>query len=64
MAIGPETIGAPWWRRSDPEDDGAATGGDGGRRREYWSVRLDDGVAIWIFRASSNGRWFVQGIWA
>ena len=64
MAIGPETIGAPWWRGSPTQASPERVECDTGRHRAYWSVRLDDGVAIWIFRASSNDRWFVQGIWA
>lgn len=32
--------------------------------RAYWSVRLSSGIAVWIFRASSDGRWFLQGVWA
>lgn len=64
VAVGPETIGAPWWRRSGSGGSGEEVDREALPRRDYWSVRLEDGVSIWIFRASSSGRWFVQGLWA
>ena len=65
VASGPESIGAPWWRRAIVPGSGI----DGAAstvvpRRDYWCVQFDGGGAIWVFRASSTGRWFVQGVWS
>ncbi len=75
-AAGPERVGVPWWRRDRMGSDavvGTMPTSDGESltltlaplpHRSYWSVHLATGVAVWIFRASSSGRWFLQGIWA
>lgn len=92
-AVGPERIGAPWWR-SAIGPVAPSTGDDAGPsssrtsagmpdhpvdgsplpHRAYWSVRIASGGMAsggmvsggmaWIFRASSSGRWFLQGVWA
>lgn len=63
LAQGPERIGAPWWRTSE------RGGSRDGRllrehRRDYWRLELESGTWIWIFRASSDRRWFLHGTWA
>ena len=63
-AEGPECIGAPWWRLpdSDSTEDRLATGQE--LQRDYWRLRIDSGVWIWIFKSASTGRWFLHGAWA
>lgn len=63
FARGPERIGAPWWRSSE---NGSIREGELLRehRRDYWRVELESGTWIWIFRASSDRRWFLHGTWA
>ena len=53
---GPESIGAPWWRR---EEAGLEIAG-----RDYWRVTLEGIGDFWIFRATSRGEWYLQGAWA
>ena len=54
---GPESIGVPWWRSRGGSEDADA-------RREYWRATPEIGPWMWIFRRSSDDRWFVQGLWA
>ncbi len=56
-AHGPESIGIPWWRDRKIRFHADA-------RREYWRVVMESGPWLWVFRRSSDDRWFVQGIWA
>lgn len=53
---GPETIGAPWWRVGCSDREAV--------RRRYWRVVPSEGSDLWIFQASSDGRWYLQGVWA
>ena len=54
---GPELIGVPWWREC-----AGRSGTDA--RREYWRVVPVNGPWLWIFRRSSDRRWFMHGLWA
>ena len=53
---GPETIGAPWWRAGGAEGEVV--------HRRYWRVTPHEGADLWIFQASSDGGWYLQGVWA
>ncbi|MAD78043.1 MAG: hypothetical protein CMJ51_01560 [Planctomycetaceae bacterium] len=55
-ASGPESIGAPWWRRLDVDLEVAV--------RDYWRVTLENVGDFWIFRAASRSEWYLQGAWA
>ena len=61
---GPECIGAPWWRL--PLAESAARGLAAGEelQREYWRLRIESGVWIWVFQTTSTARWFLHGVWA
>ena len=54
---GPELIGVPWWREC-----AGRSGTDA--RREYWRVVPVNGPWLWMFRRSSDRRWFMHGLWA
>ncbi len=51
--VGPERLGAEWWRWDAPPPD-----------REYFAVQIEDGRWLWVFRQAGTGRWFVHGVWA
>jgi protein ImuB len=59
--IGPERIGAEWWRASPlaahPTAPHAPT-------RDYYRVQDRAGRWLWIYRELEMGRWFVHGEWA
>lgn len=50
FAAGPERIGLPWW-----------LGRRGGR--DYFRVRTDSALWLWVYRALPGGGWFVHGLW-
>jgi len=59
--IGPERIGAEWWRwRALPEAPGTQPPPD----RDYFAVELDTGLWLWVCRQADTSRWFVHGVWA
>ncbi|MGD1915212.1 MAG: DNA polymerase Y family protein [Phycisphaerales bacterium] len=49
--VGPARIGGEWWRGH-------------GTTRDYFRVRCEDGVCLWVARARESGRWYVHGVWA
>ncbi len=49
--IGPERIGAEWWRFR-------------GTTRDYFAAHTEDGRWLWLVRTIESGRWFVHGVWA
>jgi protein ImuB len=55
-ALGPERIGAEWWRADGPT-------------RDYYRVETMEGRRLWLFRLGLYGRetnepgWFVHGCW-
>ncbi len=51
--VGPERLGAEWWRWETPPPD-----------REYFAAELESGRWVWVFRQASTARWFVHGVWA
>lgn len=60
LAVGPEMIGAPWWRLPDglgSEEERAAG-------RHYWKVVLAGGHRLWVFHAIAGDRWYLQGLWS
>ena len=50
--LGPERIGAEWWRTGARAD------------RDYFAVRTEGGAWLWIARSTGTGRWFAHGVWA
>lgn len=67
VGIGPERIGEEWWKQ------GATPRGKPIRRsdvpecllaRDYYRVRDQGGLWLWIYRDLGSGRWFVHGLWA
>ncbi len=61
---GPECIGAPWWRLplAESAEYELAVGEE--LQREYWRLRIESGVWIWVFQTSSTAQWFLHGVWA
>lgn len=55
--VGPERIGAAWWRET-------GSGPGGCSERDYYRVRDASGVWLWVYRERATGRWFVHGVWA
>ncbi len=51
LSIGPERIGAEWWRCDEPE-------------RDYYRAQLEEGRWLWVYRRRGDGRWFLHGEWA
>ncbi len=49
--VGPERIGHEWWRSP-------------GTTRDYFRVRTESGLWLWLARALEPNRWFVHGVWA
>jgi protein ImuB len=54
--VGPEKIGAEWWRHAISADESA-------REREYFRVQDETGRWLWVFRARSTMQWYVHGMW-
>lgn len=50
--IGPERIEPEWW--SDPDSSA----------RDYFTVQLEDGRWLWVYRDVASREWLVQGEWA
>ena len=50
-AEGPERIETAWWRGPDV-------------RRDYFRVTTTDGRRLWVFRARTDGRWYLHGVFA
>ncbi|MEQ8844945.1 MAG: DNA polymerase Y family protein [Phycisphaerales bacterium] len=48
---GPERIAGEWWRGP-------------GSTRDYFRVRCEGGVCLWVARSRENGSWYVHGWWA
>jgi protein ImuB len=67
--IGPERIGAEWWRWRAEKRRGRA-GGEAESEperfftRDYFRVQEDVGRWLWVYRELETGRWFVHGFWA
>ena len=55
-ALGPERLTAEWWATSAT----TATAGE----RDYFSLRLESGLWVWVYRENQTLRWFLQGVWA
>ncbi len=51
QAEGPERIETAWWRGPDV-------------RRDYFRVTTTDGRRLWVFRARTDGRWYLHGVFA
>lgn len=51
LCRGPERLTSEWWRDS--------SGG-----RDYFTVRIEEGEHLWIFRDARQRSWFVHGRWA
>ncbi len=49
--VGPERLGAEWWRGQ-------------GATRDYFMIQDDAGRWLWIYRELQSGWWFVHGIWS
>ena len=49
--VGPERIAGEWWRGP-------------GSTRDYFRVRCEGGVCLWVARARETGRWYIHGVWA
>ena len=48
---GPERIVTAWWGRNTMST------------RDYFKVKTDAGVWLWVFRETESGKWFVHGLW-
>lgn len=58
--IGPERIGAEWWRwRGSTQGEGSLPPPD----RDYFAVQLESGLWLWVCRQADTSRWFVHGVW-
>lgn len=58
--IGPERIGAEWWRwRGSTEGAGSLPPPD----RDYFAVQLESGLWLWVCRQADTSNWFVHGVW-
>ena len=49
--VGPERIGAEWWRARSTT-------------RDYFAACTEDGRWVWLVRGIESDRWCVQGVWA
>lgn len=49
--VGPERIEGEWWRGE-------------GVRRDYYSLTLENGRRLWVFRRTPGEGWFLHGEWA
>lgn len=75
--VGPERIGAEWWRwGAEPKSDPF----EGQRKkrhlksrgrnaqpppdRDYFAVQIETGRWLWVFRHVGTSRWFVHGQWS
>jgi protein ImuB len=74
--IGPERIGAEWWktpslsvpakariRARQTHDPNSGADAKSTLFRDYFRIQDHTGRWLWIFRESA-GRWFVHGVWA
>ncbi|MCP4835887.1 MAG: DNA polymerase Y family protein [Phycisphaera sp.] len=60
LSVGPEMIGAPWWRLPDGVgSEEVKTAG-----RHYWKLLLVGGHRLWVFHAIASDRWYLQGLWS
>jgi protein ImuB len=73
LGIGPERIGAEWWRwhEEDRHEGTQARRHEGASHpsaadlspRDYFRVRGQDGQWLWVYRELYTSRWFVHGVW-
>jgi protein ImuB len=64
LGIGPERIGAEWWRWHEQEkQDASHPSAASLSPRDYFRVREQDGTWLWAYREVYTGRWFVHGVW-
>ncbi len=59
---GPERIEPEWWLARD--GNGTRGSGVSGAARDYYRVRDESGVWLWVYREVETTRWFVHGMWA
>ena len=61
---GPEPVGIPWWRFEPAMEQAMEQGDVTVGRRTYWRARVEGGPALWMFHASVDGGWYLQGTWS
>lgn len=49
-SVGPERLGAAWWRRREPA-------------RDYFRVQDESGRWLWLYQDRTSREWFVHGEW-
>lgn len=65
LGIGPERIGMEWWRSARAQEpDIRAVAPACLDVRDYYRVRLECGLWVWVYRALDTGAWFVHGLWS
>lgn len=57
-AVGPERVGEEWWRAMDDSRFRCVEAS-----RDYFFALAQSGEALWLFRRSTDARWFVHGLW-
>ncbi|MFT3686400.1 MAG: DNA polymerase Y family protein [Phycisphaerales bacterium] len=63
--IGPERLGAEWWRwRGTPDAPKGGPCAAPPPARDYFAVELESGRWLWVCRQADTTRWFVHGEWA
>jgi protein ImuB len=62
LGIGPERIGAEWWRWHEQES-AAHPSAASLSPRDYFRVREEGGQWLWVYRELYTGHWFVHGVW-
>lgn len=60
---GPERIAPEWWLERGGPTRGAQGACDGAAR-DYYRVRDESGIWLWVYREVETARWFVHGMWA
>lgn len=74
-SVGPERIGAEWWRWGAERDRSEAEKTKRSARsrarnaapppdRDYFAVQVETGRWLWVCRQVGTGRWFVHGEWS
>lgn len=61
--LGPERIALPWWRAPIPQERESLPIGRESASRDYYTIEVEHGDWLWVFRDSVTNQWFVHGEW-